>query len=75
MLIEVGAVGIVERETEYIEAVFGYTFPHKLYSRHDDKLCLHPLFSEKFNSRTDFKKSVYPYAADPHKEDDYRERY
>ena len=75
MLIEVGAVGIVERETKYIEAVFGYTFPHKLYSRHDDKLCLHPLFSEKFNSRTDFKKSIYPYAADPHKEDDYRERY
>ena len=66
---------LLKEKRNTLRPFFGYTFHHKLYSRYDDKLCLHPLFSEKFNSRTDFKKSIYPYAADPHKEDDYRERY
>ena len=65
MLIEIGAVGVVTNQTEFfVEADFEYNVPDQLRTRHDDKLCIHPLFSGLWRTRTDrLKKSVYPYGA------------
>lgn len=62
MLIEIGAVGrVVERSQKYIQAQFAYNIPHKLVTRTDDSLCIHPLFSEIFNVKISEKKPVYTF--------------
>lgn len=66
MLVEMGAVGRVEGETDrYIIGRFEYTEPHKLITSPLDELCLHPLFSLLF--KKELKKevrAVYPFGTD-----------
>ncbi len=64
MLIEIGAIGRVIRETElYVQGEFEYTVPHKLVTGTDDLLCIHPLFSRIFSAKVRDHKPVYPYGS------------
>ncbi|MDN5767335.1 MAG: hypothetical protein L0H96_12665 [Humibacillus sp.] len=51
MLVEVGAVGrMTERTRTYVKAEFEYLYPHRMFVTPEDTLCLHPLFSARFDS-------------------------
>jgi hypothetical protein len=63
ILIGMGVVGRVERETErYIRGEFAYTFPSGFNPAEDDQLCLHPMFSRHQGRRPSARKPIYPAA-------------
>jgi hypothetical protein len=77
MLIEIGALGrvIPGKETDlYIKGNFEYTVSHELAISHDDKLCIHPLFSGIFRKSEAKDRPVYPYGSIL-EDEDYRERF
>ncbi|MDQ2691628.1 MAG: hypothetical protein M3Y68_06325 [Chloroflexota bacterium] len=77
MLIEIGALGrvIPGRETDiYIKGNFEYTVAHELAISHDDKLCIHPLFSGIFSSSGRRERPVYPYGT-VLDDEDYRDKF
>jgi hypothetical protein len=66
MLMEIGAMGrvIPEKETDiYIKGYFEYNVSHGLSISHDDKLCIHPLFSGIFRGSGNQDRPVYPYGS------------
>jgi hypothetical protein len=79
LLIEIGAVGRVRRETEkYVEGQFEYTVPHSLVVGTEDELCLHPVFSQCYSARSpspgNGARVVYPFGSDIDGED-WRDQY
>jgi energy-coupling factor transporter ATP-binding protein EcfA2 len=63
MLIEMGVLGRVERETrQYLRGQFAYTIPDGFNPAMDDELCLHPMFSQHKGRRPSAVKPVYPAA-------------
>jgi hypothetical protein len=77
MLIEIGALGrvIPGKETDvYIKGNFEYTVAHELTISHDDKLCIHPLFSGIFSNSARQDRPVYPYGA-VLDDEDYRDKF
>ena len=69
MLIEIGVIGRVIRETDrYIEGRFEYNAPHHLVVSSDDRLCLHPVFSEVFAAKKPEvgpeTRAIYPFGTD-----------
>ena len=77
MLIEIGALGrvIPGKETDvYIKGNFEYTVAHELTLSHDDKLCIHPLFSGIFSNSARQDRPVYPYGA-VLDDEDYRDKF
>ena len=77
MLIEIGALGrvIPGKETDiYIKGNFEYTVAHELTLSHDDKLCIHPLFSGIFSNSGRRDRPVYPYGA-VLDDEDYRDKF
>jgi hypothetical protein len=67
MMIEIGAIGVVNGETDYYyTGLFEYTEPFRLNTSSDDLLCLHPVFFRTFRAKTVPKqRPVYPYGTDP----------
>ena len=69
MMIEIGAVGRVVRETDrYVIGRFEYSVPHRLLTGANDELCLHPVFCEVFSaikpSAGEHTRVIYPYGSD-----------
>jgi hypothetical protein len=69
LMIQIGAVGRVIGETErYVEGVFEYTAPHELRVSSEDRLCLHPVFTQVFHairpSDADDRRAIYPAGTD-----------
>jgi hypothetical protein len=63
MLIEMGVLGRVERETrQYLRGEFAYTIPDGFNPAMEDELCLHPMFSQHKGRRPSAVKPVYPAA-------------
>ncbi len=69
MLVEIGALGRLREQTErYDVADFEYTVSVRLAIGESDTICVHPLFSGVYQSRTDpvgDLRVVYPYGTDP----------
>lgn len=72
MLVEVGAVGRrTETTSVYVKADFEYLHANRMLITSDDQLCLHPLFSKRFDSKALRKPvapevlPVYPLGSDP----------
>ncbi|MEM8922491.1 MAG: hypothetical protein AAGD35_03245 [Actinomycetota bacterium] len=69
MLIEIGCLGRLREQTErYDVADFDYTVSVRLSLGDDDIICVHPLFSGVYQSRTQPDQDhrvVYPYGTDP----------
>jgi len=66
MLVEIGAIGRVARGKAtdiYIKGYFEYHVSHGLSISHDDKLCIHPLFSGIFHGKGNKDRPVYPYGS------------
>ena len=55
LLTEIGAIGKLVGETDrYYNGIFEYMVPHQLLYSHDDKFCVHPVFTETFNVGTEY---------------------
>jgi Cdc6-like AAA superfamily ATPase len=66
MLKEIGAMGRVDRDKMtdvYITGEFEYAVDHELPISHDDRLCIHPLFSGIFRGPRNKDRPVYPYGS------------
>ena len=90
MLVEIGCLGRVvdERSTErYVVAEYVYTRTGSLNLGDDERLCVHPIFAEYFDSMHSTSRlnvltpeersrcrAVYPYGSDPDEAVDYRDR-
>lgn len=69
MLVEIGCLGrLIDRTDRYDVAEFEYTVSVRLTMGDDDIMCVHPLFSGVYQSRTDPEtdvRVVYPVGSDP----------
>jgi hypothetical protein len=53
LLMEIGAVGrVLEINEGIVHAEFDYAYPGRLIAREGDKLCIHPIFSTRYESRS-----------------------
>lgn len=89
LLVEIGCLGrVVETDStsRYVVGEFEYTRPGSLHVGETEKLCLHPLFAEKFNCEHSSSRlrqlspeerrsvrPVYPVGSDPDEAHDYRD--
>ena len=70
MFKEIGAIGIVEKETDkYVVGQFEYTTPGSLAYSEDNLFCVHPAFGEEFrvgrnSNGRESGKAVYPLGTD-----------
>lgn len=69
MLVEIGCLGrLIDQTERYDVAEFEYTVSVRLTMGDDDIMCVHPLFSGVYQSRTDPEtdiRVVYPVGSDP----------
>jgi hypothetical protein len=64
LLQEIGAVGRVTKIADrFVEGIFEYTLPHRLITTSEDRLCLHPVFTEVFRAQKTEgdARPVYPF--------------
>jgi hypothetical protein len=68
MLVDLGIIGRVMGETDrYVKAMFAYTLNYRLPLSSSDRMCLHPIFSQRYNARTTDAlrhKVIYPFGSD-----------
>ena len=74
MAAEIGVVGRVISEGNYLTGMFEYSEPHRLLLTEKDTLCIHPIFTETYEAIVpgripDNFRPIYPRGVDPDEPD------